>query len=304
MLDGVYETGEATWSEDLLFVLNRNLPREEGYFTFSYSPIRADDGHIEGIFCACNETTTRVIGERRLRTLRDLNFVAAKAKTVHGACEVAVRILAENAAEVPFACVYLLDADGNLAKLAATTTLEAGSAAAPRQIALEDLSRWPLKQVLETGKSQLVTALASRFGSLPGGLWPDSTDTALIVPLAASGQVRPVGFLVSGLSPRRVIDADYKSFLALVSGHIGTSISNARAYEEERRRAEALAAVDRAKTAFFSNVSHEFRTPLTLMLGPLQGGADRSHGIREPARTARARAPQCPAPFEAREFAA
>jgi PAS domain S-box-containing protein len=66
MLGGVMDSGNATWSENLLLPLERYGAPEECYFTFSYSPI--DDGErVGGVFCAVVETTATVLGERHAR---------------------------------------------------------------------------------------------------------------------------------------------------------------------------------------------------------------------------------------------
>jgi PAS domain S-box-containing protein len=201
--DQVFGSGEATWSEDFLYVINRTLPREEGYFTFSYSPIRGDAGSVDGLFGACYETTGKVVGARRLETLRRLGEQAMEADSVADACARAEAVLRENAHDIPFARIYRLDSSGHLpADAIAPTTLAS---------------------VLQTRRPADVSGL-----ELLGGAWPEPATQAVVLPLFFSTHETMAGLLVLGVSPRRPLDAEYRTFFDLIAGHVSTAMTNAR----------------------------------------------------------------------------
>jgi len=111
MLEGVLQRGEATWSEDILLPLERKGFPEECYFTFSYSPIRDESGGVGGIFTAVTETTQRVLGDRRLRTLRELASATLETRTAEAVCAAAMSTLSRNPDDLPFLALYLRDGE-------------------------------------------------------------------------------------------------------------------------------------------------------------------------------------------------
>ena len=284
LADKVFQRGEASFVNDVRLFMNRGDFLEETFYSFSYSPIRDESGNVGGLFCPSAEVTAKILSTRRLRTLSELAAESLVEKSTQGACASAAGILGKNPDDVPFVLLYLIDWNDGSAVLEQAVGLSRENqricpAAVELNLYAEEEPFWPLSEVAINSKSQVVSLKG--IEGFPQGATIQQVSEAVVLPLISRGQERPVGVMVAGVNPNRKVDAEYRAFFELVSSQIATAIQNARAAEEEKRRADMLAELDRAKTTFFSNVSHELRTPLTLILGPLEDEMRESSAPRE-----------------------
>lgn len=226
MIDRVLEHGEASWSEDILMYVDRDLPREEVFLTFSFSPIFGENGDVEGLFCVCTETTEKVVGNQRIETLRRLGVETTVARNVFAACEEVIAVLRDSPQDFPFTALYLVAEEKQSARLAGVSDVVGEEA--PEEISLTDSNelvagRWPLTLAYQTQQPQ-----ESR-----------GDCKAVVLPICRPTHEKPIALWVAGVSPHRPLDTGYRTFLNLVAGQIATAMTEARPGEEERQQGEA-----------------------------------------------------------------
>ena len=269
-------SGRSGYLEKMRMFLDRYGFLEETWFTFSFSPITDESGRVAGLFHPVTELTGQMLSERRTQTVRDLLIRTATARTREQALWLAADVLVDANLDVPFAVLYLVDDSGARARRVAVAGLS-DALAGPEVVELDGVhAPWALSEALRTGRTVELDDVRARIAE-PVGPYPELPSRAMILPIRGAGHTAPVALIVAGVSARLTLTDAYRVFYDLLAGAVGSALAHARALEDERRKADVLAELDRAKTTFFSNVSHEFRTPLTLILGPLEdelaGGA-------------------------------
>jgi PAS domain S-box-containing protein len=209
LMQGVMKTGEATWIPDGFLVLERHGAPEECYFSYSFGPVRVEDGSVGGILAVTIETTQRVLGERRLAFLKSLAEATAVASDVADVCTRAMAELGIGIKDIPQAAIYLAEAGREGILVAQSAPADGNQDGNP--------IAWPV-------------------GLAADGLPLQNT---LAVPIRVAEKAEAFGTLVVALNRQRPLDDAYREFIGLVGRQIARSISDVKALALERARANA-----------------------------------------------------------------
>lgn len=263
LFEEAMNTGRATGSKDALLPMNRHGYVEECYFDFTFTPIFGEEGTVAGIFNAVIETTYRVINERRGKLLNQLTAGISSSGTHTDLYAGMAGVLESALIDIPF-CSYACKEKDEWKSQLTVNANETRLAELFSRINDEG-------SILHFSECDAVQSVAKQQP------WPEEVREAVYVPVFMNGEV--AGGFIFGISSRLKPDEEYMAFLQSIASLLGSELQRRDAFVQQKKRADALEAIDHAKTVFFSNISHEFRTPITLMLGPLEEEINQPSGV-------------------------
>ena len=264
-VEAIMAGGEASWHADHLVPITRGDRVHDVYWSYSYSPVQDDDGSVGGVLVTVQETTQRVVGERRVRLLQELAAAMLHARTAEDVCEAAAAAFRTGSDDLAFTMIYLLDAEAGVLRLACSEGLGAGSAAAPPEIAAGGDTPWPVARALACpdGAGAEWSAPPERIRP---DRWPEPVGEALTVPLAAGPRSHDAhGVLIAGLNPRLPADAPTHRFITQMAREIATALDSVERLDRERTSARAGARAERDLLAGVFELSPSF---LAVLRGP------------------------------------
>jgi len=258
MLNNVLKTGEPTWENNQLLLIERYGYIEETYWTYSYSPVRDDHGAILAVFAVVKETTTEVINDRHLRMLRDMGQHIVDVKNVDEVYEKCLAIIGKNNIDFPFTLFYRINENNTGARLIGSTGIDNTSLSkAPFTLSFEpgQLGSRNFLKCIGTKAPVMVHDLKSRLGEMPGGIWKTSPEEGILLPITLPGAERPKVIIIAGVNPHKKLTPEYASFYELVADQITTEIVKIKSFEEARIQALKIAEIHRANEKNFRQMA-------------------------------------------------
>ncbi|MDQ3427216.1 MAG: PAS domain-containing protein, partial [Gemmatimonadota bacterium] len=222
------------------------------YLTYDYSPVRDDAGRVFGVLATGQETTKRVLADRRLQILRNLAAQETQARSVLEACTRAAAVLAQNRADLPFSLLYFREAGAREFRLVGDSGLTSEDPArAPVLVPGDPTAIWPIERVLGRSGPVMIEDLAERVAGA-GHRWSSGrVHQAMILPIRGDEDKPQVDeVLIAGLSARLPLDHEYRSFLVATAGQIGRGVASASAQASAGRAATLSAELSRLASLF------------------------------------------------------